>query len=312
MSGPGDRHAATKLALASLAVGLAVLALKLAAWAVTGSLALLSDALETVVNIGTAAMALWAVRVAAQPPDTKHPYGHHKAEVLSAVAEGVMIVLAALFILSEVREGLAAPALPRAPAAGIALVALASVLNGVWATVLVRRGRALRSPALVADGRHLAADVATSVGVAGGVAAAALTGQAWLDPALAAAVAAYILWSGWQVIRASASGLMDESVPEDERALLDRVIAERGAGAVEAHDIRTRHAGPARFVEFHLVVPGDMQVEEAHRICDRIEAGIRAEMPDARVTIHVEPEHKAHDAGALPICAEAGRRGRRD
>lgn len=292
---------ASRLALVSLAVGLVVFAIKLAAWSVTGSVALLSDALESIVNIGTALMAIWAVRVAARPPDDSHPFGHHKAEVLSAVAEGILIVVAAFFILNEVVAGLRDLTVPNAPWTGIGLNLLAGALNGAWASVLIRQGRKLRSPALAADGRHLAADVVTSIGVAGGVAAAVLTGWAWLDPALAACVAVYILWSGGKVIWASASGLMDESVPEEEMAAIKRVIAARGEGAVEAHDIRTRHAGQARFVEFHLVVPGEMSVDDAHGICDRIEAGLRSELPDTRITIHVEPEHKAHEVGALTL-----------
>ncbi|ETX14089.1 cadmium transporter [Roseivivax halodurans JCM 10272] len=292
---------ATRLALASLVVGLVVFAIKFAAWNVTGSVALLSDALESIVNVGTALMAIWAVRVAARPPDADHPFGHHKAEVLSAVAEGILIVVAALFILTEVASSLRDLTVPNAPWAGIGLNLLAGALNGGWASVLIRRGRQLRSPALSADGHHLAADVVTSVGVAGGVAAAVLTGWAWLDPALAACVAFYILWSGGKVIWASASGLLDESVPEEEIVAIKRVIAARGEGAVEAHDIRTRHAGQARFVEFHLVVPGKMSVDLAHGICDRIEAGLKSELPDARITIHVEPEHKAHQVGALAI-----------
>ncbi|SFD90748.1 cation diffusion facilitator family transporter [Roseivivax sediminis] len=291
----------TWLALASLGVGVGVFGLKLAAWRITGSLAILSDALESIVNIGTACIALWAVRVAARPPDAEHPYGHHKAEILSAVAEGVMVVLAALFILEEVWTGIGDPAGLGAPGLGIALIAVASAANGGWALVLMRQGRRLHSPALVADGRHLAADVATSAGVGTGVAAAALTGWAWIDPALAGAVAVYILVSGWRMIRASVSGLLDESVPSEEQDALHRIITESGAGAVEAHDIRTRHAGPARFVDFHLVVPGEMSVETAHVICDRIETAIRREIPGAQVTIHVEPEHKAHDSGALTI-----------
>ncbi|SLN73507.1 Ferrous-iron efflux pump FieF [Roseivivax jejudonensis] len=292
---------AARLAMISLLVGLCVLALKLVAWRVTGSLAILSDALESIVNIGTAAMALWAVRVAARPPDAEHPFGHHKAEILSATAEGVLIVLAAVFILDAVRTGLAEPAMPQATWTGLGLVAVAAALNAGWALVLIRRGQALRAPALVADGRHLLADVVTSAGVVAGVAAARATGWWWLDPLIAACVAFYILWAGWRVIRASASGLLDESLSEAEQAALHRIIAAQGDGAVEAHDIRTRHAGPARFVEFHLVVPGAMRVEDAHGICDRIEAGIREEMPGARVLIHVEPEHKAHETGALVL-----------
>ncbi|MHA6344752.1 cation diffusion facilitator family transporter [Roseivivax sp. CAU 1761] len=294
-------NATMRLALGSVAVGVVVLAVKLLAWRMTGSVALLSDALESIVNVGAAVIALCAVRIAAQPPDAAHPFGHHKAEFLSAVLEGVLIVIAALFILREAWAGLMDPPVLAAPWAGIAVNLGASLLNGVWALVLVRRGRGLRSPALAADGRHLMADVVTSVGVAVGVAAAALTGIAWLDPALAALVAVHVLWSGWRLLSASVSGLMDESVPDGELETLRAIISDRAEGAVEAHDLRTRHAGRATFVEFHLVVPGEMSVFEAHEICDRVEAGLIAELPGARVTIHVEPEHKAKHSGIVVL-----------
>ncbi|ETW11670.1 cation diffusion facilitator family transporter [Roseivivax marinus] len=283
----------TRIAAASIGVGLAVLGIKTLAWWMTGSVALLSDALESIVNVGTAVAALAAVRVAERPPDAEHPYGHDKAEFLAAVAEGVLIVLAALFILREAWHGLINPEPIRAAWAGIGVNLVAGVLNGVWATVLIRRGRRLRAPALVADGRHLWADVVTSVGVASGVVLGVLTGLTWFDPLLAGCVALYILYSGWGVLSASASSLMDESVPEHELADLRAIISDTGQGAVQAHDLRTRHAGRTVFVEFHLVVPSDMAVSDAHEICDRIETGLIDALGECSVTIHVEPEEKA-------------------
>ncbi|MDU8913177.1 cation diffusion facilitator family transporter [Aestuariicoccus sp. MJ-SS9] len=293
--------AALKLAIGSLAVGIVVLGLKMLAWWMTGSVALLSDALESTVNLATAFAALVAIRVAARPADAGHPFGHHKAEFFSAVLEGVMIIVAALFILREAYDGILAPRALDAPIEGLLVNGAATALNAVWAFVLVRRGRALKSPALVADGRHLWTDVVTSAGVAAGVLLALLTGWWILDPLMAGLVAVNILWSGWRVVKESLSGLMDEAVPEETLALIREVISTEAAGAVEAHDLRTRHAGSATFVEFHLVVPGGMTVFDAHEICDRVEAGIGKAVPDARVTIHVEPEHKSKHTGIVVL-----------
>jgi cation diffusion facilitator family transporter len=290
-----------RIAVGSIAVGLVVLALKTVAWAMTGSVALFSDALESVVNVATAVAAVVAIRVAALPADADHPYGHHKAEFLAAVLVGVLIILAAFLVFREAWAAVAAPRALDAPLAGLAVNALASVVNGVWCWTLISRGRRLRSPALVADGRHLLSDVVSSVGVTLGVLLAILTGWAILDPALAALVAVNILVSGWRVTTASLSGLMDESLSAPVLARVRAVIATEGDGALEAHDLRTRHAGAATFVEFHLVVPGEMTVAAAHAICDRIEAAIKAEAPEAVITIHVEPEDKAKHRGVIVL-----------
>ncbi|MGP6088201.1 cation diffusion facilitator family transporter [Antarctobacter jejuensis] len=292
---------AVRIALGSIAIGLIVLAIKTLAWWLTGSVALLSDALESIVNVATAVAAFVAVRIAAQPADADHPFGHHKAEYFSAVMEGVLIVVAAVFILNEAWSAWNAPVAIDAPWTGLALVALASGINAVWAFLLIREGRRLRSPALAADGRHLMTDVISSAGVAVGVVAAVLTGALWLDALLAALVAVNILWSGWQVIRGSVAGLMDVSVPETDLEQMRTLISENAAGAVEAHDLRARHAGAATFIEFHLVVPGDMTVDEAHDICDRIEAALKAGFDECRITIHVEPDHKAKHSGIIVL-----------
>lgn len=289
--------AALKLALGSLLIGSAVLALKLLAWWMTGSVALLSDALESTVNLATAVAAIIAIRVAALPADANHPFGHQKAEFFSAVLEGVMIILAAIFILHEAVAGLFSPRALTAPVEGLLVNGVATVLNGVWAWILVHRGVRLRSPALVADGRHLWTDVLTSAGVAFGVLLALVTGWWVLDPLMAVLVAVSILWSGWGLVRESLSGLMDEAVPEGTLARMRDVISTEAKGAVEAHDLKTRQAGSATFVEFHLVVPGAMTVFDAHEICDRVEAALRRAVPDSRITIHIEPEHKSKHAG---------------
>ncbi|MGQ3487047.1 cation diffusion facilitator family transporter [Roseovarius pacificus] len=293
--------ATLKLAVGSLIVGALVLALKALAWWLTGSVALLSDALESTVNVATAIAALVAIQVAAKPADATHPFGHHKAEFFSAVLEGVMIVIAALLILKEAYHGFTAPRSITAPVEGLLLNGGATVLNGIWAWVLVTRGRALRSPALVADGWHLFTDVLTSGGVALGIVLALVTGWWVLDPLMATLVAVNILWSGWKVITQSLSGLMDEAVPDEDLTRIREVISEHGGGAVEAHDLRTRHAGRATFIEFHLVVPGEMSVFDAHEICDRLEAALQHAIDGAQVTIHVEPEHKCKHSGIVVL-----------
>lgn len=290
-----------QIAIGSLMLGLVVLALKLLAWRMTGSVALYSDAMESIVNVATALAALVAVRIALRPADANHPYGHHKAEYFSAVMEGVMIVVAALLILHKAWQGFLAPQPLDAPVEGLAINAAASVLNALWCWVLIRQGRKLRSPALEADGRHLFTDVVSSLGVIVGVALAVVTGWLVLDPLLAALVALNILWSGWKVTKESMSGLMDEAAPDHMLATIRGVISREAIGALEAHDVRTRVAGRVTFIDFHLVVPGDSTVENAHCICDRIEAALKDEVPGAQITIHIEPEHKAKHCGVVVV-----------
>jgi cation diffusion facilitator family transporter len=289
------------IAAISVAVALGVLGLKAAAWWVTGSVALFADALESVVNVAAALAALAAIRVSARPPDADHPYGHAKAEYFSAVLEGVLICVAALLILNEAWSAWQNPRMLEGATIGLAVSAVATGINAGWSAMLFRRGRAARSPALIADARHLLADVVTSAGVLVGVALVALTGQAWIDPLLAALTALNILFSGWRLMRESFGGLMDEAVPGDELARIRGLVATTAEGAIEAHDIRTRRSGPTTFVEFHLVVPGDMTVTEAHDICDRIEAALKQDLHAALITIHVEPEGKAKHRGVLVL-----------
>ena len=290
-----------KLAFGSIVVGIVVLGLKLLSWQMTGSIALLSDALESTVNVATAIAALVAIRVAALPADANHPYGHHKAEFFSAILEGVMIIIAAILILHQSYLGLMTPKKLDAPLSGLMVNGLASVINAVWCWVLISYGRKLRSPALVADGRHLLTDVVSSVGVTFGVLIAISTGWAILDPLMAGLVGVNILWSGWRVMMESMSGLLDESVPDATLAEVREIISVEAVGAVEAHDLRTRHAGIATFIEFHLVVPGDLTVTAAHEMCDRIEAVLKARISGCVVTIHVEPEHKAKHNGIVVL-----------
>jgi cation diffusion facilitator family transporter len=292
---------AAKVAVGSVVLGLVVLALKYAAYRLTGSVALYSDALETVINVVAAAAAVWALRVSAKPADREHPYGHHKAEYFSAVLEGVLIVLAALSILRAAWLDYRDPRPLDLSPLGLGANALATVLNAAWAWWLMRLGRRWRSPALAADGRHLLADVVTSTALLAGVLLVLLTGQLALDPALAAAAALYILWSGWDLTRESVGGLMDEAASPEVLARIRALISAEAEGALEAHDLRTRHAGRVTFVDFHLVVPGDMRVAEAHEICDRVEAALKREVEDAVIVIHVEPEHKAKHQGVVVL-----------
>ena len=288
-------------ATGSIAVGLVVLALKYVAYYLTGSVALLSDAIESIVNVATAIAAFAAIRFAAQPADANHPYGHHKAEYMSAVVEGALIIVAALAIFHEAWSALSAPRIADAPWIGLAVNGAATAINAFWCYVLITQGRKRKSPALAADGRHLFADVVSSIGVFAGVSLAALTGYVILDPLLAGLVGLNVLWSGWRVMKESVGGLLDEAVPEEDLARIRAVIATNANGAIEAHDLRTRHAGRMTFVDFHLVVKGSMSVSEAHDICDRLERALKAEVQDALISIHVEPDDKAKHSGIVVL-----------
>jgi len=291
-----------KLAIGSIFVGVIVLAIKMLAWWLTGSVALFSDALESTVNVATAIAALIAIQIAMRPADASHPYGHEKAEFFSAVLEGVMIIVAALLILREAYSGFLNPVALDLPIEGLLVNGVATAINAVWAWILVTRGRTAKSPALVADGKHLFTDVVTSAGVAFGVLLATITGWWILDPVMAAGVAINILWSGSKIMKESLSGLMDEAVPQDTLETVRNVISREAGGAMEAHDLRTRHAGSTTFIDFHLVVPGETTVFDAHEICDRVEAALIEAVPGAKITIHVEPDHKQKHSGIVVLA----------
>jgi len=294
-----------KFAAGSLCVGAAVLGLKLTAARLSGSAALFSDALESLVNVASSALALYALVAAAKPADRQHPYGHAKVELLSAVATGGMILVAAVLISQRAVGDLLHP-IPLAPlrgglGAGLALNGCAGVLNAVWAVALWGVSRRARSPALGADARHLASDALTTIGII-----VALCGAVWLDlpvfdPLIALAIAAQIAVMGGLTVLRSLSGLLDEAPPPAITARIQQIVRETATGALEAHDLRIRQAGPASFLEFHLVVPGEMSVAVAHEICDRVEAALKAEMAGVVITIHVEPEVKAKHHGVLVL-----------
>lgn len=285
-----NRDKAHRSAAISVVVGVVVLGLKFLAWRLTGSVALYSDALESIVNVVAALVAFSALRIAARPADHDHPWGHDKAEYFSAGAEGSLIVVAAGTIIWAAVGRLGSPPPVEALGIGAMVSGGASLLNGVLGWWLVRRGRELGSPAVEADGAHVLSDVFTTGGVLLGLAVARSTGLWILDPLIAIAVALHIVLAGWKILRASIGGLMDEAVAPHFRTRLDEVIRGSMDGAIEYHAMRARRAGARTFVEFHLVVPGDMTVADSHALCDRIEAAVQGVIEGADVTIHVEPE----------------------
>jgi cation diffusion facilitator family transporter len=289
----------SRLAFFNIAIALLVVALKYVAYLETASVALYSDALESIVNVLTAIAAAGAVHWSARPPDRHHQFGHHKAEYFSAVLEGVLIVLAAGMIIRAAVIALREPSLMHLSAIGIGLNIAATVINAGWAWLLISKGRENRSPALVADGWHLLTDVATSGAVLVGLGFVAITGWQKLDVLMALAVAFYILWAGGRLIRESMSGLMDEAVTSEVARHIRGVITTNADGAIEAHDIKTRIAGRVTFIEFHLVVPGKMTVAAAHVICDRIEAALKTAIVGSEIVIHIEPEGEAIRKGAV-------------
>ncbi len=288
---------AVAAAAVSLVAGALVFALKWLAWRLTGSVALYSDALESVVNVVAAGAAVVALAVARRPPDANHAFGHTKAEYFSAVLEGVLVLVAAAAIVREAVSRLVEPLPIASLDAGVAVSLLATLANGSLAWGLWRMGKRQRSPALRADAIHIAADVVTTVGVLIGIGLAWATGWWLLDPLIALAVAVNVLVAGWRLVRESLGGLMDEGLPADELARLRAVIERPREGVLEAHDLRTRRAGPLAFVQLHLVVASEMTVEAAHELCDRIEGEVREALPGAEVTIHVEPETEAQRPG---------------
>ncbi|MDR3506074.1 MAG: cation diffusion facilitator family transporter [Acidocella sp.] len=292
-----------KIAAGSIAVGCLVFAGKMLAAKVSGSTALFSDALEALVNVASSALALYALVIGAKPADEVHNYGHAKAELLSAVATGAMILLAAGLIFHRAilalwhPEGLAA--LEAGLGLGLALNAGAGGVNAVWGLVLRHVGRQERSPALLADAQHLFSDVLTSLGIVIALLVADWLRIPRLDPIIALGIAAQIAVMGWHTVMRSISGLLDEAPPHAITERIHRLVREHACGAIQAHDMRIRQAGPASFLEFHLVVPGEMTVKESHAICDRIEEALKVEMDGVIVTIHVEPTEKAKKEGAL-------------
>ncbi len=294
-------RAPTNFAIGSIGVALFALVLKFAAARVSGSAALFSDALESLVNVGASSLALYALVASRKPPDLRHPYGHAKVELLSAVTTGAMILLAGVLILKRALAALWHPPalapLQGGLGFGLSLNGAAGLANLLWALMLRRISR--HSPALAADAQHLLTDVLTTLGIIVALVAAALLRLPVLDPVVALFIAAQVAIAGTYTLQRSFSGLLDEAPPPEMTARIQDLVRLHAAGAIEAHDLRVRQAGPSYFLEFHLVVPGGMTVAAAHDICDRIEAALKAEMDGVAITIHVEPEVKALHHGVL-------------
>ena len=279
-----------KFAWLSVGTAIVTIALKVVAWWVTGSVGLLADAAESVVNLVAAVVALVAITVAERPADNDHQYGHSKAEYFSAVVEGAMIFVAAGFILYTSVERLINPVPLGSLGIGLAISVVAAVINGVVGTLLVRAGARHRSPTLKADGKHLLTDVVTSVGVVVGVALVWITGWEVLDPIVAVAVGANILFIGYRLVLESGMGLMDATLPDEDNRAIEAVLdRHRQPGRVDFHELRTRESGKWRFVEFHALVPGDWSVERGHDLVETVEQEIHAALPHSHITTHLEP-----------------------
>ena len=286
----------------SIAAAIVTLGLKWASYWLTGSVGLLSDALESFVNLGAALLALWMLRLAAAPPDDKHPYGFSKAEYFAAGIEGTLIVVAAAGIVASALPRLAHPQAIELPGFGLLLSALASGLNFAVAMVLIRTGRANDSLTLEADGKHLMTDVWTSAGVIAAIAVVWLTGWLILDPIIAIAVGVHIVWAGVGLMRRSVLGLLDAAISDVDQHEMTRLFSEYSKRyGVSFHAVRTRQAGARRFITFHLLVPDAWTVAQAHRLSEEIESRIRSLVPNANVLTHIEPisDPSSYDDQAL-------------
>ncbi|MGD8200114.1 cation diffusion facilitator family transporter [Ornithinimicrobium sp. W1679] len=290
---PSTRHPApqdlTRFAWLSIAAALVTIGLKSGAWLLTGSVGLLSDAAESLVNLVAAIVALVALRVALRPPDKKHNYGHSKAEYFAAAVEGLMIFVAAAVILMVSVQRFLDPQPLERVGVGLLISVLASVVNGGVAWVLLRAGRRHRSITLTADGKHLLTDVWTSVGVVVGVALVWLTGWERLDPVVAFAVGVNILVTGWSLVATSAAGLMDASLPKEDNERIGRILDGWASDEVQFHAVRTRESGHRRFMEMHLLVPGEWSVKRGHDLAEDITDSLLEAYPDLRVNCHLEP-----------------------
>jgi cation diffusion facilitator family transporter len=279
----------TRYAWLSIAAALVTIVLKGAAWWLTGSVGLLSDALESLVNLAAAMMALWALTVAAAPADERHAHGRDKVEYFSSAFEGLLILVAAISIAFAAVERLWNPQPIESAGLGLAVSALASLVNLAVARILLKVGREHRSITLEADAHHLMTDVWTSAGVVLGVALAWASGWLWLDPLIALAVALNIVRTGLQLVRRSAEGLMDVSLPPEQVAAIEAVLAAYRAQGLDFHALRTRQAGSRAFVTLHVLVPGAWSVQQGHDWVERIEHDIRGAVPRSHVLTHLEP-----------------------
>lgn len=279
----------SKYAWLSIGTGVVVFALKMGAYLLTDSVGLLSDALESTVNIVAAIVALVALKAVARPADERHHFGHGKAEYFSALFEGAMILVAAGLIMFTAVERFLDPQPLTDVGVGLTISVLASLLNGTVAVVLMRQGARHRSLVLTADGKHLMTDVWTSVGVVVAVLLVAVTGWLRLDPVIAMVVALNIVFTGLKLIGRSFLGLLDTALPQEENETIAAILRERQTDEVRFHALQTRESGRHRFVSMHVLVPGAWTVADGHDLVEDIEARIRAALPDTSVITHVEP-----------------------
>jgi len=279
----------TKFAWLSIGAAIATMALKGIGYYLTGSVGLLSDALESLVNLAGAIMALSMLSVAARPPDEDHPYGHGKAEYFSAGFEGALILIAAVTIVYAAVPRLLHPKPLEHIGRGLAFLVIATLANLAVAIVLLRAAKTHRSATLSANAHHLLTDVWTGLGVLVGLAAVAVTGVQRLDPLVAIAVAVNIVWTGWRIVRESVYGLMDAALPRHEVLVLQGLLEPYAAQGVQYHALRSRRSGARRFVSLHVLVPGEWTVQQGHDTLENIEADIRRALPPITVFTHLEP-----------------------
>jgi cation diffusion facilitator family transporter len=270
--------------------GLLVFALKLIGYALSNSVGLLSDALESTVNVGAAALTAWTVSIAARPPDQDHPYGHDKAEYLSSTLEGLLVGAAGVLILTTAIGNLQTPKTLTFSLLTLLVTVTASSLNFLLGHYLIRVGKRTASIALEADGRHVLSDVLTSIGVIAGVNLAALTKIWWIDPLIALLVALSVIVLAFNLMRRSVGGLMDTALSTTDQIAIHTVLEQYKNQYLEVHDLRSRSSGARKFIDFHLVIPGDSSVQVAHDLCDAIENSLLENLPDSSITIHVEPQ----------------------
>jgi len=284
-----DRRFLTRYAWLSVAAAVVTIVLKTAAYLLTDSVGLLSDAMESLVNLAGALMALAMLTVAARPADQDHAYGHTKAEYFSSVVEGLLIIVAAVSIAVAAVQRLLEPRPLEQIGLGLGISVLASGVNLAVALVLLRAGKRHASISLEANAHHLLTDVWTSVGVVAGVGAVALTGWGRLDPIVALVVAANIVWTGVAIMQRSVSGLMDVALSDEEQRTIQGVFERHSESGLQFHALRTRQSGSRRFVSVHVLVPGAWTVQRGHELLEEIEGQIRAAVPNATVTTHLEP-----------------------
>ena len=287
--GEADRSSLTRFAWLSISAALATMGLKTVAYLLTGSVGLLSDAIESTVNLVGGLMALAMLTIAARPADEDHAFGHAKAEYFSSGVEGSLILIAAVSIGVTAIRRLLDPQPLEQVGLGLAVSVAASLVNLGVAAALLRVGRRRRSITLEANAQHLLTDVWTSAGVLVGVGAAALTGWDRLDPLVALAVAANIVWTGFTIVRRSALGLMDTALPAEQLSQARAVLAAYGRDGVQFHALRTRQAGARSFVSMHVLVPGRWTVQHGHDLLERIESDLRSALPNVTVFTHLEP-----------------------